>query len=146
MKRSIAVFAMTMTAVLTAVGLQAVPAYAYPVTPFFEAPIQGHGKTKGSFTWYNRSVGVQGYVEDDTSTGHTTVQFWFWAGNTQLYPDPNNKVPTTRTDPAGGTSKSFNFTVEGPAGGVTVVDVQVCTTDPILPGGCSLIDPYFRAS
>ncbi|HEV7979141.1 hypothetical protein [Amycolatopsis sp.] len=75
------------------------------------------GRTEMTFIWYNRSVGVQGYVEN-FGLNTTTVTFKFFQESTLL---------ATQTRSASAQTKSFNFTQAGPSGGITEVDVKVCT-------------------
>jgi hypothetical protein len=151
MKRSTTLFAMILSTLLAAVGLQALPAYAaYPVSHFGVSSGSGGGFAEGTIIWYNRTVELQGSVEDFTSPGgYTQATFSFWAGSTPVYLDPNNHTPQTRTDPydSAGESKSFHFnmTYDQP-GGITLVRVDVCTTDPLHSlGGCRW-DSFTRSS
>jgi hypothetical protein len=93
-------------------------ASAEPTTQFGPLYTTG-GRTAMTFTWYNRSVGAQGYVEN-YGLGTTTVKFKFYQGSTLL---------ATQTRSASAQVKSFNFTQVGPAGGITEVDLEVCTGD-----------------
>jgi hypothetical protein len=91
-------------------------ASAEPTTQFGPLYAIG-GRTAMTFTWFNRSVGVQGYVEN-FGLGTTTVKFKFIQGSTVL---------ATQTRSASAQLKSFNFTQSGPAGGIDEVDIEVCT-------------------
>jgi hypothetical protein len=103
------------------------PAHAYPTEGFiaFDGNAPYLGKTEGTITWYNRSVGVQGYVFDsiDRDDQSTTAIFRFYIGDEVFWHSES------RTVNAG--ERSFNFTVEGPPGGITTVAIWVChTIDP----------------
>jgi hypothetical protein len=143
MKRSTTLFAMILSALLAAVGLQALPAYAaYPVSQFGVSSGGGGGSAEGTIIWYNRTVELQGYVQDATrsTAGSTTATFKFWSGSTPVYADPNNHVPQTRTDPGDSNNNvtpfHFTMTYDHP-GGITLVSVEVCTIDPVgSSGGC----------
>ena len=116
MRRAVAGIVLTILSLLGSAGVFASPAYAYPVTaygPYYE--YMGH--SGGSFTWYNRSVGVQGYVTDYAGGPSTQVLFDFWQGNVYL-------GTQTRTVTSG--SRSFNWTQEGPPGGITEIDIWLC--------------------
>ena len=93
----------------------------YPVTTFSVLDPDWTGDSTGSITWYNRSVGIQGYVFDNAADGYNfVVYFNFFHGNTWL-------ATQTRTAPHNGEDKrSFNFTQEGPQGGITKIMVMVC--------------------
>ncbi|MEU4791957.1 hypothetical protein AB0F95_19845 [Micromonospora tulbaghiae] len=109
-------------ALVSAVAWAPSPAYAYPVTPF-KGTIRG-GLTEGGVTWYNRSVGVQGYVSDNTA-GSTTVKFEFYQGTN--YDNWVNVGTQTRTASGNGENRTdFNFTQGAPVGGITWVEVYLC--------------------
>ncbi|WP_433281573.1 hypothetical protein [Micromonospora sp. CA-244673] len=124
-KLSAAVAVATLAA---SIGFSASPAYAYPTTTFDFAPAYGPGTTAGSVTWYNRSVAIQGYVYDHNaqivSPDSTTVRFNFWQGTKDL--------GTYQTRTASNETTSFNFTQDGPAGGITVIKVYLCSV-PVYP-------------
>jgi hypothetical protein len=115
------------------VAVAASPAYAYPPDQFFgflpdTQPYDG--RTAGTFTWGNRSVGVQGWVSDYTpSASSTTVKFTFYIGDFDK--DLFWKEETRTINNA---TRSFNFAVEGPAGGITWASVELCYTG----GDCTL--------
>jgi hypothetical protein len=79
------------------------------------------GATEGSITWYNRSVNVKGYVSDYNGGPTTTVVFFFWQADRLV------SGPQTRT--AVSERRDFNFTEEGPVGGITGVEVFLCDND-----------------
>ena len=119
MRRSVASAAVAVAAALGAAVASAGPAYAYPATSFGRYEIPG-GATAGSVTWYNESVGVQGYVVDSAVVADSsTVIFDFWQSSTYL---------DTQTRTADGTTTSFNFTEAGPQGGITKVVITLCPT------------------
>jgi hypothetical protein len=99
---------------------------AYPVTLFGPYTEVG-GSTEGAITWYNRSAGIQGYVADNaTRAGEIQVKFDFYSHDT--YVDTQTRTVTNGT-------KSFNFTVAGPPGGITIVEISLCDDS-----GCDLED------
>jgi hypothetical protein len=119
----------TTVAVLVAVGLLAAggPASAgaaraadYPVSTFAFLDPDQTGDSAGSITWYNRSVGIQGHVYDRVPDGkNVTVYFDFFQGNVWL-------GIQTRSAPDAGDLRSFNFTQNGPQGGITLIIIRVC--------------------
>ncbi|WP_410673696.1 hypothetical protein [Amycolatopsis sp. cmx-4-68] len=91
-------------------------AMAYPLSHF--GPYTGtSGKTEGNITWYNRAVGVQGYVTDFVGGPTTSVIFFFFQGDSNL-------GSTSRY--ADSKERSINFTQDGPSGGITKVEVWLC--------------------
>ncbi|MBF5031801.1 hypothetical protein IRY44_18815 [Micromonospora sp. ANENR4] len=117
------VLPLIIAALVSAVGWAPSPAYAYPVTPF-SASLSG-GLTEGGVTWYNRSVGLQGYVSDHTP-GSTTAVFEFRQGEKL----DSAVLLSTQTRTASGYGENrtdFNFTQEGPVGGITWVVISLCT-------------------
>jgi hypothetical protein len=137
MNRLRAVLAMISAATLLTLGLQATPAYAFPTSTFYSHTFASHGVAEGGFIWYNRSVNVKGSLTDDNSNpnGSTTVEFRFYAGNT-LVKQEFRSIGYRQTRP-------YNFTVPGPVGGITVVDIHVCPNDDSFDQ-CGSWDPYFR--
>ncbi|MET9302432.1 hypothetical protein ABZX66_24240 [Micromonospora aurantiaca] len=134
MKSRRLILPLIIAALVSAVGWAPSPAYAYPVTPF-SASLSG-GLTEGGITWYNRSVGLQGYVSDHTP-GSTTVMFDFYQGENldmALYLSTQ-----TRTASGYGENRTdFNFTQEGPVGGITWVVISLCTAK------CQIVLTYKR--
>jgi hypothetical protein len=129
MRRLFAVLAALFLAVTL---LPATPAHAAPAPDrFLMSTDWGH--VDGSITWYNRSVGIQGRVIDDGSGGYTSVRFWFYTDADSLYgPSPTRTASSNEyTD--------FNFTQQGPAGGIWAVWVKLCTT-----GGDCREEPFYR--
>lgn len=106
----------------TTVDAQPLP---YPTTQWGPYNIYD-GEAAGSVTWYNRSVGVQGYVSNGYDAGSTTVQFVFVAGS--------QPVPPIQTRTATDKSEPFNFTQAGPVGGITDVAIYLCDS----PRNCIL--------
>jgi hypothetical protein len=103
---------------------------AYPATPFGSIYIRG-GATGGGVIWYARSAGIQGWVEDYASeAGSSTVYYNFYQGDTWL--GSQTRTVTSAKIPV-------NFTEEGPQGGITIVDVSLCT-----PAECSPITTVSR--
>jgi hypothetical protein len=106
--------AAVLVAVPVIAGLTAVPAGAAdPTTPFLA--VGDGGSASGNYTWYNRSVKVQGSVHDAWPS--STVEFVFYAGSTWL---------DTQTRTVTGGPRSFNFTEPGPRGGITDIDLFLC--------------------
>jgi hypothetical protein len=126
-KRFIALLAVTVGVPLVAAG----PASAeYPATPFPPTYIRG-GATGGGVIWYARSVGIQGWLEDYASeAGSSTVAYNFFQGDTPL--GQATRTTTSRKIP-------INFTQEGPQGGITYVQVILCT-----PVECSHVADVVR--
>lgn len=111
-------------AVATVLGLGAslviaAPASAaYPPSSIGPWYIRG-GATAGTITWYERSVNIQGWVEDYASeAGSTQVSYSFYQNNTYL--GRQTRTVTSRKIP-------INFVEEGPRGGITVIEVVVCS-------------------
>ncbi|MCR6486408.1 hypothetical protein M8542_26630 [Amycolatopsis sp. OK19-0408] len=102
----------------------------YPTTPFGRYEITG-GATAGGLIWYNWSVGVQGYVVDSAKVARDTTVYFDFYGADDFY------VGQTRT--ADGETRSFNFTVQGPIGGITKVEIQLCTVN-----GCTVAHQFTR--
>src|SRR5215213_3771894 len=96
------------------------------------------GRTEGTITWYNRSVGVQGWVLDTAKTNRsTTVIFRFYIGS------PHDDLfwhSESRTVNDG--TRSFNFTAEGPVGGITWVSISLCHA---VDEPCLLVQTHTRA-
>jgi hypothetical protein len=115
---------------VTAVGLQISPAYAaYPSVIFDETASLSSASTRGSVTFFNRSVRVQGRVRDNSlgTSGYSQVRFDFFL-------DPNaERFTWTSRKALFHNFTDFNFVQEGPPGGIMGVDVTVCSTD----GNCS---------
>lgn len=97
-------------------------ATAAPVSRF--GPYFGSsGETAGSITWFNRSVGIQGYVTDYAGGPTTTVHFFFWQAG-ELIGGPESRGAVNR-------QRSFNFTQQGPSGGITAVEIFLCNNDDL---------------
>ena len=81
------------------------------------------GGTNGTFSWYNRSVGVQGQVWDwSGGSAYTTAVFAPMAGSYTL-------PQQTRTANNGATT-SFSFTLDGSpySGGITYIGIGMCSS------------------
>jgi hypothetical protein len=84
--------------------------------------------TQLTVTWYNRSVGVQGYIESESCgapVGNAQVRFDFYQGGVDINTQTRTAQAFTRL--------SFNFTVQGTApGGINQVFFMLCgtTCDP----------------
>lgn len=102
----------------------------YPTTPFGRYEITG-GATAGVLTWYNWSVGVQGYVVDSANVASDSTVYFDFYGAGDFY------VGQTRT--AADETRSFNFTVQGPVGGITKVRIQLCNVN-----GCTGFHDFLR--
>ena len=89
-------------------------AASYPTSDFGDR-ISG-GATGGTLTWYNRAVGVSGYVRDDAGSGSTTVTFEFRQAGTLL---------DVQTRTASDDYKTFGWTEPGPSGGFSKVDIYL---------------------
>jgi hypothetical protein len=85
---------------------------ADPTSPF---AVNGYdGYAWGGFIWHNRSVGVQGAVQNRTSgDSSTTVYFDFYQGSTYL--------GMQRRAAGDGARRSYNFTASGPVGGIAAI-------------------------
>lgn len=100
---------------------------AYPTTPYYVlAPTAYQDDAGGTVTWYNRSVGIQGYVQTSTlipddNVNHTTVYFEVYDGKSV------KMTSTTRT--ASGQNNSarldYNFSIGDPDGLKAVMRVRV---------------------
>ena len=124
-RRILAVLLTVVTSTVTLVVTDA-PAVAYPSTTFSYQSELSLGRTSGSLTWYNRSVGVQGSVTDVGYAGNTFVAFTFYIGAFQWY----SYETRTATAPNGRPEVTvpFNWTESGPPGGITRVDIKLCHT------------------
>ncbi|MFB6392652.1 hypothetical protein [Polymorphospora lycopeni] len=129
MKRSKALSALAAIAATAAVGLAPSPAYANPTTPFNLYSGLVGGEVRGTLTWYNRSVGIQGEVCDSAGPDYTQVQFAFYQGGTPLADD--GYPPQTRAVTAG--CKPFNFTQSGPSGGITDIRLKLFSASNSSP-------------
>ncbi len=122
----------TGSALLAGSIFAAAPAYAaYPTSSFYGDYYKDGfvwGKTSGTFTWYNQSVGVQGQVCDYGYPEGTTVKFGFWDANYK-------EVGSPQTRYVDGACRSFNFTQDGPYGGIRYVTVHVCWGDSCQESG-----------
>jgi hypothetical protein len=119
-----------MSAVLTlaVAAAPSSPAYAaYPSTVF--NVVGSHAKATGSITWYNRSVAIKGDVRDYYSSvgGYSQVRFNFFL-------DYDTEYATTTRTASYGEERDYNFTQEGPRGGIRIVYIRVCSS---AIGGCA---------
>ncbi|MBB4689483.1 hypothetical protein [Amycolatopsis jiangsuensis] len=112
MKRT--VIGLVLSAVATLSGASLANAAASPSSDF-GGDISG-GRTGGTITRYNRSVGVTGFVRDDPAPGSTTVIFVFRQGTTVF-------DEQTRTVSDG--QRNFGWTEAGPVGGFSLVDIHL---------------------
>lgn len=117
---------------LAATSLAVVMATASPASAEFKTSDFGRfeiegGATAGTLTWYNQSVGVQGYVVDSANQfGSSTVHFDFYtAAGGVGYLGSQTRTARDKT-------VSFNFTQAGPVGGIEYVDIWICS-----PIGCT---------
>jgi hypothetical protein len=133
-KRLIALPIATISMLIGSLAVGAAPAYAFPTSHFFG--VATWGATVGDLTWYNRSVGVTGNVTDNIGGSYTKVRFDFWAGERQVFLSSETRTITSDT-------RGFNFTEPGPVGGITVVDVTLCT-GPAATESCALVDSKHR--
>jgi hypothetical protein len=102
----------------TLTGFVASPAQAYPVTAFDSndwSSAVTQSETDGTFTWYNRSVEVQGEI-CSSEWGGATVTFEFYQYNVRL---------DTQSRFVNGYCRSFHWTEGAPAGGITVILVYL---------------------
>lgn len=109
---------LTVPVVLTALALLAAPAAANAAgapKSSFNGTIASGGVV-GDFTWYGRSVGVNGQVRDYESAGSTSVVFKFWQ---------YDKVLDIQSRTASNGAKNFGWTEAGVRGGFTKVDVYL---------------------
>ncbi|MDO3683951.1 hypothetical protein [Micromonospora sp. C28ISP2-4] len=119
---------LTVGALMASVGLAAAPAHAASPTPFSISAGSDFGHTKGGITWYNRSVGVQGEV---CNGGGTTTAAWFYFyTNRTGSGTPHSYQSRTAPD---GACRSFNWTEEGPVGGILSVHVYLCAPECGVP-------------
>jgi hypothetical protein len=84
------------------------------------------------YTWYNRSVGLDGSVWDypeGPGPWGTTAIFDFYQGGNYLFTQ-------TRTDSPGEPARGFGFVADasGLSGGITLICVKVCNTAGALCG------------
>ncbi|WP_134662270.1 MULTISPECIES: hypothetical protein [Amycolatopsis] len=112
MKRIAVSLAVSAVAVLGGAG--AASAADYPTSDFGDH-ISG-GAAGGTLTWYNRSVGVSGYVRDDAGSASTTVTFEFRQAGTLL---------DVQTRSALNDYRKFGWTEPGPSGGFSKVDIYL---------------------
>ncbi|MET0424825.1 MAG: hypothetical protein ABW046_13165, partial [Actinoplanes sp.] len=122
MKRLLTLIALLTVAV---VGVTASPAQAaYPESSFHVQ--SGFGAASGHITWFNRSVGISGYVLDLESSpgGYSQVRFHFY-----LYENETAEVATTTRTAGFSERTDYSFTQPGPEGGIRLVVVRVCSTN-----------------
>ncbi|MYW94273.1 hypothetical protein G3I59_27660 [Amycolatopsis rubida] len=112
MKRIAVSLAVSAVAVLGGTGVAS--AAGHPTSNFGDH-ISG-GAVGGTLTWYNRSVGVSGYVRDDAGSGSTTVTFEFRQAGTLF---------DVQTRTAANDYKTFGWTEPGPSGGFSRVDIYL---------------------
>ncbi|MFD2467542.1 hypothetical protein [Amycolatopsis silviterrae] len=112
MKRIAVSLVVSAVAVLGGAGIA--NAAGYP-TSDFGGSISG-GRTGGTLTWYNRAVGVSGFVRDDATAGSTTVIFEFRQASTLF---------DVQTRTASDDQKTFGWTEPGPSGGFSKVDIYL---------------------
>ncbi|WP_409465113.1 hypothetical protein [Amycolatopsis sp. GA6-003] len=105
---------LVLSAVAALGGAGAANAATYP-TSDFGGEISG-GRTGGTLTWYNRAVGVTGFVRDDPTAGSTTVTFEFRQAGTLF---------DVQTRTASNDQKTFGWTEPGPSGGFSKVDIYL---------------------
>ncbi|GAA1024638.1 MULTISPECIES: hypothetical protein [Amycolatopsis] len=105
---------LVLSAVAALGGAGVANAAGYP-TSDFGGDIIG-GRTGGTLTWYNRAVGVSGFVIDDPSAGSTTVTFEFRQAGTLF---------DVQTRTASDAPKTFGWTEPGPSGGFSKVDIYL---------------------
>ncbi|MFI5610281.1 hypothetical protein [Amycolatopsis sp. NPDC051903] len=123
----LAAFVVLLGVVVAGAGTAGAAGYPTTNTPRIEFP---GSATESTITWYARSVNIQGYVVDSkVQAGSTTVKFWFYQANTYV-------ASQSRTASAG--TVSFNFTQDGPVGGITKILIQLCN-----PAGCASPGSYF---
>ncbi|SDZ27244.1 hypothetical protein SAMN05421504_111221 [Amycolatopsis xylanica] len=90
---------------------------AYPKSDFGgDTASRDGGTVDGTFTWYERSVGVSGAVFDREPAGSTTVTFKFYSGSRLL--DIQTRTATNE-------ARKFGWTEPGPAGGISAVEVYL---------------------
>jgi hypothetical protein len=95
-----------------------------PWTPF-GAYSTSAGGSRGTITWYNRSVRISGWVSDNDAAGSNQIRFGFFQGNTPL-------DGQTRT--ASNEVLDFGWTQEGPRGGITMVWITLCDRNACTEG------------
>lgn len=105
---------LVLSAAAALAGAGTANAAGYP-TSDFGGEISG-GRTGGTLTWYNRSVGVSGFVRDDPTAGSTTVTFEFRQAGTLF----DVQTRTVSND-----QRNFGWTEPGPSGGFSKVDIYL---------------------
>ena len=109
------------------------PAQAYSTTGFFACDnrtswLCSNSLTQGSFTWYNRTAGVQGHVVN-TGVGSTTAIFEAFAGSTKIDRETRTADDTTMysgSDIPGDRPFSFTIGDANLVGGIDRIRVTVC--------------------
>lgn len=129
MRRAVTTVVLTILALFGTAVLTQSSAQAYPTTPFgryYDSAYTGY--TEGSFTWYNRSVGIQGVVFSFCCDAYwTQARFEFYQSSVYL-------GAQTRTTSAG--IEEFGWVQEGPPGGINKILIYMCNN----AAGCQLKD------
>ncbi|MFB9932256.1 hypothetical protein ACFORO_33035 [Amycolatopsis halotolerans] len=105
---------LVVSAVAVLGGAGTANAAGYPTSDFGDDIIGG--AAGGTLTWYNRAVGVSGYVRDDAGSGSTTITFEFRQAGTLF---------DVQTRTASNDYKTFGWTEPGPSGGFSKVDIYL---------------------
>lgn len=116
MKRLIACATLIALVVLVTPATATAAVAPPPPTSDFGGSWTNVGSVVGTLTWYGRSVGVNGAVNDYETAGSTTVIFEFRQGSTLL---------DVQTRTASNGAKGFGWTEPGPRGGITKVDIYL---------------------
>lgn len=126
MKRIVTSMTLAATSLALVMATASPASAAYTTSDFGRYEVEG-GATAGVLTWYNQSVGIKGYVVDSArQVGGSSVIFDFYTSNYgEGYID-------TQTRTARDETVSFNFTQDGPVGGIEYVDITICS-----PKGCN---------
>ena len=115
---------LTACVVLVVLALLTAPATATAAVPAPTSDFSGSwtnvGSVVGTLTWYGRSVGVNGAVNDYETAGSTTAIFEFRQGDVLL---------DVQTRTASNGTKGFGWTEPGPPGGITKVDIYLSHND-----------------
>ncbi|MFD8494701.1 hypothetical protein [Amycolatopsis sp. NPDC059657] len=92
-------------------------AAGYPTSDFNgDTASSKGGFVDGTFTWYERSVGVSGVVFDREPAGSTTVIFKFYSGS---------RLQDIQTRTASNGPRKFGWAEPGPAGGISAVEIYL---------------------
>lgn len=116
----------------TVVATAQTSAAAWPVSTYNTGAI--NGRTVGAVTWYNRSVHVQGNIQDWVGGAEwSQARFTFYIGERVHY-------TTTRTVSNGTRSYNFDVSATNVPGGITDIVVEYVTEYGVGLGGTTLLE------